>query len=405
MYTSVNKKNILISFIFYLTLVLIAFGSVGDGINNNKTISFGFMYIICIVIFLYKSELSYFFNKRLLLFIMLFFLSGILSNCFSEYSSMLIWYRFFSIFLCFLLGFISYILLSKNIVSFGGIISSIAIFSVVHVLILVLMWYVLDDPYTYNWVSGLPFFNNIRNFTDFLSIGYLCSIILFYISNYEKKIIWYICGVVILSAIVWSGSRTALLSVFVSFVVFFFFIEDKIKYFILVILNLFFSLVISLFFKLNNNSLGFSAGVYRSLDNNINNISSGRVDLYAYIINHIFENPVLGLGGEAVYMLRQQFNFFPAIQAHNSILQILIEFGFLGLFLFICICVVIKIDIKNKIDDVKHKILIILITNIIAASFFNGGFYYVVTISLLCIFISILYYFAALKIFSSVNIK
>ena len=50
-YLDENKKNKLIA----INLL----------INNNKTISFGFVYIICIVIFLYKSELSYFFNKRL----------------------------------------------------------------------------------------------------------------------------------------------------------------------------------------------------------------------------------------------------------------------------------------------------------------------------------------------------
>ncbi len=80
-----------------------------------------------------------------------------------------------------------------------------------------------------------------------------------------------------------------------------------------------------------------------------------------------------------------------AAQIHNSILQVLLEFGLIGLILVFCVFLRIFFDLRKIKINKMNIFYIAIVTNVFISSLFNGGAYYVVTLSLFCIFFAILY--------------
>lgn len=67
---------------------------------------------------------------------------------------------------------------------------------------------VLDDPYFYDWVYQIGFFGNIRYVTILTSIGLICSLYLMLKANHLKKLLFLILSTLIMSFILWSGTRS-----------------------------------------------------------------------------------------------------------------------------------------------------------------------------------------------------
>ncbi|MEG0619347.1 MAG: O-antigen ligase family protein [Bacilli bacterium] len=379
--------------LFILTLILINFGGFGTGFFNNYNITVFLGYFSLIIILIYKKDLLLYINGPFLKPIVFIVLSMTISCFFAQnnvYGN--IWYRYFSIVMCITFSFLAYLLLSEKKVVNTTILKVLGFCGFLHVIVLLCFWSYLEDPVNYNWFMDLPFFNHIRNFTDFIAIGFLCSLYLFFISEKSiNKIFWAGNSIFVLSCVFWSGSRSSLLGILVCIFFMFFYIRDRQKNSLFLIFFLLSSFYISTFFKVNNSGFGFENSIIRTTSGNLNEISSLRYDLYVKVVSYIVDKPFLGYGGEAVKNYIINVHHIEISQSHNFILQILIEFGFLGLLSFIYFIYIFFKRINfSKINN--GAIFAILISNIFISSLFNGGFYYTSNLSLLCLFFSCLYY-------------
>lgn len=276
--------------------------------------------------------------------------------------------------------------------SFLSIIKIVSILSFIHVIILLVLWFFLDDPINYDWMMSLPFFNHIRNLSDFLSVGFFCSLFLVQTKKGFHSYIWYFVSIFILSVIIWSGSRSAYLSILISYPLWLFYVGNKIKNLFYFIFSLIVGVFFSIFFKVENGGLGFLNSISRSYDSSINKVSSGRVDIYIKFLEIFSDKPFFGIGGEAVYLSNVYAGRLHVTQAHNSIIQILIEFGILGFIALLFIFYNIFLDLKSNILVIEQRICVVIVLNIFLASLVNGGFYYVTTMSLFSIFVFCLYF-------------
>ncbi len=382
----INYQNLFICFLYYSYIFLIGFMNSPNSFFGNLNIAYNIVYVVVFSFLFYKNEffMSIFSKKNKYIFIMLF--SFLLSTIFTPLDLYQSWIGFLKICSVTTLGLLTCFLISKGVVDIIKISILIAVSGLIQVFILLWMWFTLPSPQDYDWVSGLYFFNNIRNFTDYISICFFCALFLVTFSQKNIiKVVFLVTSFFLLTCIIWSGSRTAYIGVFGG-LVFFIYYSKNLRIFALSSFLVIFSIVSSLFFQTNNSSLGFFRTYYK-IQYNPDAISSGRLTIYKELLEYIGYYPVLGYGGEAV----RQLNIYGRAQAHNSVLQILIEFGFLGLICFIVLLIkmISKINYHNMN---KIEILIIsVLLNILILSFFNGGFYYTIILALMCVFVGAFY--------------
>lgn len=367
-----------------LSMLAISFGSVGSGFFNNYNITVYLSYFILIIFFVSRDDILKYFRGTYFLKIfsvlVVFLLSSILA---AERGAFDVWDRYFSILVCILFGCIFYFLINEDKVNPDFVIYMLTILGVIHVLFLLLFSARLDDPANYDWAQKLPFFNNIRNFTDYLVICFLCSIYL-YLINDKKK--YFFTSVIILSCLFWSGSRSSILAGFFSLIFIIYFFRNNFRSLIYLSCVPVFSYLLSVLFRVNSSGLGFYNSISRSVSGDVNKISSSRIDVYKQVIDLIKERPIFGYGGEAVRNQGVMAGDMKLAQAHNFILQILLEFGFVGL--FFVVLVFFSIFSKINLSNINNKncIFYAVVINIFISSFFNGGFYYTATLSLFCLF-------------------
>lgn len=390
MYEIINLNRNKIFLIFFVaTLILISFGSIGSGWYGNYSVA---KYILCFtIISLFLSwNLKFELNKLKTIFI-LFFFSMIFSNLTSPYLfDIRQWYRFFNIFIVFVFGYSVY-LYSKNyqINLFYFFNKTMIVIGLLYVIVYLYAWFSISDPRNYNWVTGLYVFNSIRNFSDFYSIIVVLAIFnLFNKSSYINILIL----MFIMSLFVWTGTRSAFISVIISTVFLFALFKYKLKNILYLSFILIISVYLSGLFYTNGNAIGVHNSIARTTGGNF---SSSRLDLWYGILSLIENRALFGYGGEAVKLsnigvlsINQNLT-----QAHNSILQIIIEWGVVGLlcFIFIMFLFLKKIFLEIKIWTIDQIALVGLILNILVVSLFNGAFYYTAIYSMLALCIALYY--------------
>lgn len=250
-----------------------------------------------------------------------------------------------------------------------------------------------------------PFFANYdidvfveRAFSFSGNPGYLGQLMLlnFIIGGYfvlfekgkNKKIFYILGGLLILTALFFSGTRTALLGLFVVGVLisiryFKILLEIIKKQKILIIIGFF--AVAAIFAVLPQERYSFSDVALRSFNS--------RLEIWKGVLNLIEQNPLLGYGGETFYI------YFPEIitkkfltleenidmtadRIHNETLEIFFSHGIFAVFVYIMLLAVIfKTFFKTK--DNKAALLALLI---IANSIQNQFVFSDITISILIAF-------------------
>lgn len=378
--------------VFFVTLASISFSSIGNGLTNNYYATI-ILSIFCLFSF-YINRLIVFkyFNKKISLLILLLIASFFVSCVIADKNNQFVWYRFYSIISCIAFGFFTYIYLCNKKINILDLTIIMAMIGLMHVIALSLFWFNLEMPTEYQWMMGIPFFNHIRNFTDYMGICALSSLFLVFFTSKYSQIFWLVISVLIFSVIFWSGSRSTLIGLVFSVFFIFLIIDNKLNNFIKFISIVFFSLYISYLFRVLDQGLGFFRSLERSVSGSLNTITSFRLELYEKILNFIFLKPFFGYGGEAVRNHIVDIRGMSLSQAHNFILQIILEFGLVGLTLLLIFIIILfeNCDFK-KIDNYK-LIFISIIIYIFFSSLFNGGFYYTAILSLLCMGISITYF-------------
>ncbi|ENX60366.1 MULTISPECIES: O-antigen ligase family protein [Acinetobacter] len=381
-----EKKYYIVSFFYYLYVLFLSFMVDGNSFNSNYNVACWGFYLFLLVLFFYKKTfILYFFSKKLLFFYLFVFfitVSAVITPL-DFYQS---WVGLFKIYSLFLFGFLTIFLMRENVVNFIVVCNILVFSALIHVFIILRMWFSLLSPMDYDWVGGLYFSNNIRNFTDYMSICFFCS--LFLIGFYKKnmfKFFFIIISIFILTFILWSGSRAAYVGVSIGLMFYLYFLKNNYFNF-LIFFMIFCSTLISLCFGTNHPSLGIFRA-YSQLDNNVDHFSSGRLAIYEKILEYFSYHPILGYGGEAV----RQLNIYGRVQAHNSILQILIEFGLVGLVGCIILFYKAFSEFNFKGMPLKEVFIMALLLNVFVSSLFNGGAYYGVILILACFFVMAIY--------------
>lgn len=387
-----------ITFLSVCIIFFISFGSTGTSLYNNLNISIYLSYFVLIVVSVLvycKVSLSYkYMNKQLIFFLLLIFISFGVSCYFSFFENYNdIWARWYAVFISIISSFLIFFIILKEFLKSKVILISLAIFGLLHVFVLTWMWFSIDNPEKYNWVEYLPFFSNIRHLADLLSISFLSSLCLF--CNAKKiyiKYLWWVGAVFILSCIFWTGSRAAFIGVTgASFILFVYLerIKFAFNFFIMCVV----SILISMVFLVENKSMGFYRIFFTNekMKNSLNRYTSGRIELYQDAVSYFLKKPYWGYGGEAVRNLKFPLGSNYAAQIHNSILQVLLEFGLIGLILVFLVFLKVFFDLRQLKVNKMNVFYIAIVINIFLSSLFNGGAYYVVTLSLFCIFLAILY--------------
>lgn len=333
------------------------------------------------------------FNFRLTVPLFLFILLGFISSFNSEnhYAALA---RQTEICIHFLFIFLLY----KNIESsthrhiiIGGIIFCF-LYTIFHFLLLRLA--VGNVPY--NWVSDIPFYVNIRHW------GYLQVLVLplcFYLilsSNTRVKYSGLALMTISWFAVIWSGGRGSFIAGIIGcFIVAPLIFKPYKKIASLSLLTFVLGLGMAYTLEANNYSLSIKRLFFIDhIENNSspNQISSSRLDIYKDALNEVTNHhPFIGMGPDNYrYSTGLQSNVIPT-QPHSLLIQLIYEYGFIGLFL-ISIIAYQLFQHQNDTNSKAYKVsLVTLLTCIIAASV-DGVFYHsfsIYCISLvICLFLS-----------------
>lgn len=226
-------------------------------------------------------------------------------------------------------------------------------------------------------VDGLDMFHGIAGATH-LTIGYTMStlfafnFIKFVINKKILKKSFYLFLMVFnILLIILSGSRGALVSVLmVSFIMAIIYFVKKGKFFRLAFLIIAVSFISVLLINRNPN---YSFAVERILslfNSDFEQSSSGRDLLYNAALKNFFESPIYGEGiGSFSYEVG--FYYYP----HNIILEILNDFGLIGLLVFLFL----SLKIFNKIiwilkQDITTHIIAFFFINVFIQMMFSGSY-------------------------------
>lgn len=230
-------------------------------------------------------------------------------------------------------------------------------------------------------------FINIRFLNQFqvLTIPILC----YFLSNKEYSRLAYIFLITNLFIVIFTGARGALAALTITLILFFHFkLIDKrfIKKLLTPILFSFILFIFHVFFLDQMQQLHF---VTRTS-------SSGRIDIWLNLINHLnLSNIIIGYGPSSFYH-KESLRSHP----HNSLLQLLYNYGFTFLILVLFLLKNIKIKVIKKctLKPSQPSFYLTILSSVIAAgiySLFSGIFVMPIPQTLSLIFmgalISILY--------------
>ncbi|MCY1289927.1 O-Antigen ligase [compost metagenome] len=199
--------------------------------------------------------------------------------------------------------------------------------------IVALVWVSVADPYAYNWFGEPPLFLHIRHVGYLFCVGIVVSAwaALIY-KGRAQKVAW-LAYMIAMTLLLWSGSRGAfaggvagiltLLATRAPLSVY------KRAWFALLV-GLAVALLISALFPVKHSGLGWVSAVLRSdAADSVNRLSSGRLTIWGNLWEYVVQRPWLGWGGDYVRQIMQGKH---VLQAHNAIVQLLVEWGFVGLF-------------------------------------------------------------------------
>ncbi len=251
-------------------------------------------------------------------------------------------------------------------------------------------WLDLEDPYSFNWVRGTPFFNNIRHF-GFVQIAILPLCYLPILSKYRfKKYFTLLLLSLLWGSLIWASSRGAFLSaVIISLIIPIYLNHKKKELFYLFTVAFLIGWIIALLFPVESGSLNpFRLLFLNSVDYIVSSepINSARIEIWIRTLTTVWQhNPFFGLGANG-YIYVSPHIWPDSVHPHSGPVQLLAEFGLIGFTVLLgSVWVCINTWKQEKATDIQLVSRIGLI-GVALASVVDGQFYH--NFSLL--FISIL---------------
>jgi O-antigen ligase len=96
---------------------------------------------------------------------------------------------------------------------------------------------------------------------------------------------------------------------------------------------------------------------------------TGRIGIWAYILNEALQQPWLGHGFHSVWKVIPPFGFFEARHAHNEILQQLYAYGMVGVCIFLALYRSVLREIRSVRDAPMRQLFIALFLFVVVRGF------------------------------------
>lgn len=368
--------------LFVICLFFLSFANAGSSIENNIQGIFTLIFSIPILFINYEKINNYIENILAVLFIILIIFSTGNHFEFADFNS---WLRVLNLTSLVLFARASYIFFGQYHENIKYILFIFPIIGLIHIAIIIKKWILLDNPYLYNWVYEIGFFGNIRYVTILISTGLICNLYLMLKSNHLKKLLFLLSSIFIMSFIFWSGTRSVYISITLVSLYFIYISIDKLKHTIIFLLLAITSIFLATRFPVDNSSLG--------LERVSNFSTSGRIEIWIDTIHYIVQKPFIGYGAESFGKVHSFYGGTAShlVQAHNMILQILIEFGAIGLTIVAILFFIQLIKLKRIAQTLNEQTLFIaIILNYLIIGLFDGVAYYSFSLYFLALMFALL---------------
>ena len=204
-----------------------------------------------------------------------------------------------------------------------------------------LAWLVVDNPRTYNWISELPLFINIRHFGAAINLVLPLGFWFVFKENIKLKIFGYIYLSVCWAMLFWAGGRAPVLTS--SLVLIFIILIRPSRVFILCA-PFITGILISQLFAVDVPGMSIFRFIHYGVgEKSLDAISSGRVEIFTKSIQAWWDySPLFGLGADAFRYINPPIYSPITHHPHNVMIELLLSFGIPGLFapitLFLIFC-------------------------------------------------------------------
>lgn len=315
------------------------------------------------------------------------------------------WLRSFEYFFHILTAYCLYRLIPLNMVKFDKLLLLIPITCLLIALNMFFAWNLYPETHAPDlWLDTPPFYMNIRQGGFHASVGFFVAIAFLYENHLSKEnkvkaltlSFYYFLALSMLIFLFWTGGRA---STFVLYLALFIWIFS-LRYSKLPIKKLLFCIVflsVLAFFISQALSVmpwnGLLSAVERSTQSdNIERFGSGRTVVWQFVLEHIQNHYLFGLGSDSYYLAENSPTQF---QPHNSILQFAMDWGVFGASLTIAI---LLLAFKNSgeffLKNINRfssfgflSVLAMLITSLVDGTLYHGqtSFYFVLAMA--CMYI------------------
>ncbi|MEZ9936736.1 O-antigen ligase family protein, partial [Vibrio breoganii] len=241
-------------------------------------------------------------------------------------------------------------------------------------------------------MNALPLITNRRyaGYIAMINSIFLLFLLLNTNDNSKKSNMYYysLLYIVNFSFLIWLGGRGAVFSFLISMILIilaFIYLENvKLKSIIFLFILSTLSSVVSIPFSIFewNGMHRYLVGFEKSVS--LEQFSSGRLSMWADTLTLILQQPFFGYGADAYRFLGPTGHYQP----HNFVLQVLLEFGLLGLlFLGAFFYSIVKKSIENLIvnKDQSSLLAVILIISLFVHGLLDGTIYHAQPVMLLAI--------------------
>jgi O-antigen ligase len=241
-------------------------------------------------------------------------------------------------------------------------------------LLVIIFVALIDNPNNFDWARlGIGVFN-VRAIIFYLVPGYFAALGLIATATSNKAYLAAVCAATAMMALTcWSGSRSAALAFVIVPAIAMMVIPGirTLKFSIAAIVSLAAGAALSLI----HNPPHLAYGIFWRTAGVGQDVSAGRMEIWAHVWTQILHDPIFGHGDQRLYVSVPDLIF---IHPHNSVLQIAIQWGFVGAALFFGLVGVIWLGVlRNARRDPAAYVPAFLVgTGLLFVSLFDGALFW-----------------------------
>lgn len=258
-------------------------------------------------------------------------------------------------------------------------------------LIFILLFRIAIGDMEHNWLGNIPFFKHTRHWGYLLVIALPLSYYL--ILKKETSNLGFIIFTLIWASIIWSGGRGGFITaIVISFIVIPWLLKLKSSTFLKTLICICTALALALVAEVNHQGLSIRHLFFISPNNiegfNLNQYSSGRIDIFLNSLTHIFNNNyIFGSGADAFRYTTPPLHP-TATHPHNLPIQLFYSHGIIGVILISAISWILTKKAKKN-QCLENKIASIALLGAVILSLIDGIFYQSYSLFCLTIIFSI----------------